>query len=97
MSRLVETLDEYVRSSECACLGLEESVIGIDGCLVEPPSGDACTGEASFCAAIVAGCEVLGDVMLRNSDIDLDGDGENDAISVFLRMEMTGTTLTGVR
>ncbi len=95
---LLGTLDDYLRSPECACLGQTEPLLGIDGCLAPAQDdGGQCQGIEAICPALAASCEVLGELLSANADIDTDGDGQDDAISVLLRMELQGTVLRQVQ
>ena len=96
VSGLVDVLNDYLLSGECPCLGLEAPLLSLDGCLGEA-DGSSCEGEQAICASVAASCGLLGQILTSNADLDLDSDGQNDALSVFLRMDAVGTRVEGVQ
>ena len=96
VDKLVGLLNDFLVSDECSCADIDAPLISLDGCLGEADAS-ACVDEKAICASLVASCGLLGQILLGNADLDIDGDGTNDALSVYLRMDGVGTRVEGVQ
>ncbi len=98
---IFESLNAYLTSDSCACLGLEEPMIdvsrgfGPEACVMAPETA-TCGPEAEICTALVAGCAVAVPLVAAQADVDLNSDGRPDAISAMLRLEMAPALLSGL-
>jgi hypothetical protein len=96
IEKLIGLLNDFLVSDECACADIEAPLIALDGCLGQAEAS-SCMDEKAICSSLVASCELLGQILLGNADLDLDDDGENDALSVYLKMGGVGTRVEGLQ
>ncbi|QDG50881.1 hypothetical protein FIV42_09090 [Persicimonas caeni] len=93
-------------ASTCTCMGLEgddlisydpSDIAGTATCNAGAPEGDACeqAGEGT-CGTIASNCDTLVGVLPFLADIDTDGDGSADAVSIGAKFETTGATFSGI-
>jgi hypothetical protein len=96
---LVDALNGFLTSDTCTCLGLDSAPIDLSqGALMACPQGvdsSACTEDSEICGTIIGACGLAVQVVSGSADVDLDGDGENDAISLVIGMEMEGAVIAG--
>ena len=81
-----------------AQLNAPKGLIAVDGvnisCTAEP-NADACsTEENDVCGTIAGACGLLG-ILGGVLDVDSDGDGVNDSLSVVIGLEMDATVISG--
>ncbi|MEO1271190.1 MAG: Ig-like domain-containing protein, partial [Myxococcota bacterium] len=98
----VDAVNEYLQSDACSCLELEGPMIdlridrGSDACIGDY-STDSCTGaRQGLCTAIAVQCGLFMSLIEVSLDLDIDGDGEMDAMSAMLRLDGQGTDIEGV-
>lgn len=99
---LVKALNGYTASS-CECYGLDgDDLVTYSGpgtlsCvdLPEPGEGGYTCEEDSTCASVVGVCEQLS-VLDLLVDVDTDGDGTDDALSIGVRLDAEATQIDGI-
>jgi hypothetical protein len=87
-------------ASDCSCAEFEDGPVigygvndgGYEFTCLQTPTGD-CSGAETICANLTAACPLLPAVGAL-ADIDQDGDGINDSLSIGLRISLAGATLT---
>ena len=95
LDSLFGALNGFLLSDTCECLGLEGDLIQNGACTAVPP-GAMCDGDGDICKTIADACGIAVPIIGNQVDVDTDGDGMDDAISIFLNLDMDGTTITGV-
>ncbi|MBH23454.1 MAG: hypothetical protein CMH57_03110 [Myxococcales bacterium] len=97
LSAIIDALNGYLASDSCACLELDGDLItgsGASFSCTGTPAG-SCSGDAEICSTIANACRLAVPIVSGQADIDLSGDGTADSISVFIRLEAQGATLSG--
>ncbi len=101
LASIVDALNGYLQSDSCSCLGLNGPLIDLSaGIGPQACSGmyddSTCADEGQdICSTIAGACVLAVPVIAGQTDIDLNGDGDPDAISVYLELEMSGTNISG--
>ncbi|MBH24525.1 MAG: hypothetical protein CMH57_08745 [Myxococcales bacterium] len=102
LANFVDSVNEYLQSDACSCLGLEGPMIdlrvdtGSQACIGDY-STDSCAGaQQGLCTAIAVQCSLFMSLIEASLDLDVDGDGELDAMSAMLRLDGQGTDIEGV-
>ena len=99
---VVDALNAFLRSEQCSCLGLEGPLIdlslgaGPQSCVGQFDDATCAEEGQDLCSTIASACLLVMPVLDGQTDIDLNNDGSPDALSVFIRLELTGTQITGV-
>jgi hypothetical protein len=102
LENLIDALNAFLQSGQCTCLGLEGPLIdlslgaGPQACVGQFDDSTCADEGQDLCATIAGACILAVPVIAGQTDIDLDGDGTSDALSVFIRIEMEGTNISGV-
>mgnify|MGYP000112000107 CR=1 FL=1 len=97
----VDTVNEYLTSESCTCLGLEGPLIDLrlgtsnEACVGEFTTRD-CNDQEGICTAIAGTCGIFMSLLSGSLDLDTDEDGQPDAFSVYLRLSGQGTQITGL-
>ena len=95
---IIGALNLFLNSDTCSCLGLTEDLIAVDGINISctsTPDADACsTDDNEVCGTIAGACGLLG-ILGGILDVDSDGDGVNDSLSVVIGLEMDATVISG--
>ena len=89
VSAVYQATNAYVGST-CPCIG--DNLLSDSGECI----GDSSTCSDSTCSQIGSLCGVIVSFISRATDIDLDGDGTPDALSVAIGIEAEGTVLDGL-
>ncbi len=95
---VAEALNAYISSDNCSCVtggDLIDTSGGAGDLACNALDASNCSGDQDICGTIVGACGIAIGIIGSELDIDLDGDGQNDALSVFIRMEAQGTVITG--
>lgn len=89
-------VNEFAESS-CACLGLggEQLVNPADGQCADTPASTCEADNEDTCVEVAGACDLFGAVGIF-ADVDLDGDGLADSISVGAAFTAVGANITGL-
>ena len=97
---LAQTLEDFVQSPACSCLSLDSPLFTLDdGNVLTCGGGPDLTGcddgtdVQSLCQTIAELCDVIALVFQTQPDLDLDGDGRPDAMSLYADVEAVGVKL----
>lgn len=104
LQSLIDTVNDYLLSDTCECIHLESPLVdlrageGRETCVGDPMPNRCAEegGDAAVCATISSSCRLFMDLMFNEVDIDTDGDGENDAFSIYLALSARGTSIGGL-
>jgi hypothetical protein len=95
VSGWIDGLNDYLLSDNCTCLALDQPLIDAEQGCTTTFDGSSCQDLQTFCASIAAACELLPQLLASHADIDLDNDGEADAISAWVTLEGSPTFVVG--
>ncbi len=102
LQSLIDTVNDFLLSEECACIHLETPLVdlragvGRETCVGEPRPNRCVEDGRAECATISSSCRLFMDLMFNEVDIDTDGDGVDDAFSIFLSLSGRGTSINGL-
>jgi len=98
LTSVIGALNAYVASDTCACVtggplvDLSQGV-GPQACNANIDASACPSGDT--CGTIVGACAFVVPILAGQADIDLDGDGTKDAISLYIHLTATGTNISG--
>jgi hypothetical protein len=96
---MAEALNEFARGPTCECLELPGDMITIEDSTTFAcnNTGIGSCAENSDCAVIAQNCSLIVGVVPIRADIDTDGDGTNDALTVGASFTAAGAKITGLK
>lgn len=98
---VLDGFNAFAASNQCACLDLEEPLIdlrrgnGGRACLQNVNTLD-CGGLQNPCTALAQLCGLLVPSITGATDIDADGDGQNDSFGAYFRLTGRGAQIQGL-
>ena len=98
-----DTFNTFLLSPACSCVDLDGPLFDLSqgingGACTQSPDTSSCSGEVGgACAALVDGCVFFVPILGGQADLDLDGDGFEDAYSTYLTISAEGANLIGAQ
>jgi hypothetical protein len=98
---VLDGFNAFADSNQCACLDLDEPLIdlrrgsGGQACLQNVDTL-SCGGLQNPCTALAQLCGLLVPSIANSTDMDTDGDGQDDAFSAYFRVTGRGAQIQGL-
>ncbi len=94
---LIGALNDFLRSPNCSCLGLEDDLIDAEARSCGRAQTDTCEAMGQgICGTLAGACGLAVPLLAANLDIDLDGQNGTDAFSAYLHIGAEGTDVLGL-
>ena len=94
LTTLFGVVNDHLQSDECGCEPFDEPAIDLDSMTCSNNLASSCSGpDRELCGTLISLCDSFVPILRGAADVDLDNDGEEDALSAAFSLGAVGTQL----